>query len=114
METEPSEPRGIQVHSGPSHTLVRLCGDVDATLRDEASAAMGQALGSSLPVLFDASDLRFIDSTGIAFVLQLRMAAREAGMAVSIWDPNRVVLDLLETIGMAGSIPLAEAEPVRL
>ena len=88
-----------------------LRGDVDATLREEASIAMGQALGASTPVVCDATDLRFIDSTGVAFLLQLRMATREAGLAMSLWDPRRVVGDLLDAVGMAGEIPASDAAP---
>jgi anti-sigma B factor antagonist len=114
MDNDARGPSRIQVTNGPSQTVVGLYGDVDATLRDEASAAMGKALGSPSPVLFDASSLRFIDSTGIAFVLQLNMAAREAGLGVSIWDPNSVVTSLLEAIGMGGAIPRADSEPVQI
>lgn len=103
-------PDAIRAVTEPARTVVLLRGDVDASLRDEASAAMAQAMGSSKPVLVDASGLRFIDSTGIAFLLQLTMAAREAAIPLSLWDPRRVVLDLLDTLGMAGEIPVA-AEP---
>lgn len=101
----------IQVECGSPHTVVHLRGDVDATLREEASTAMGQALGASAPVVCDASDLRFIDSTGVAFLLQLRMATREAGLTMSLWDPRHVVGELLDAIGMAEEIPLAEVAP---
>ncbi len=101
----------ITVESGPPHTVVRLRGDVDATLREEASVAMGQVLGASSPVLCDATDLRFIDSTGVAFLLQLRMATREAGLTMSLWDPRRVVGDLLDAVGMPGEIPASDAAP---
>ncbi len=101
----------ITVECGSSHTVVHLRGDVDATLRQEASAAMGQVLGASTPVVCDASDLRFIDSTGVAFLLQLRMATREAGLTMSVWDPRRVVRDLLEALGMAGEISQSEVAP---
>ena len=101
----------ITVECGSPHTVVHLRGDVDATLREEASIAMGQALGASTPVVCDATDLRFIDSTGVAFLLQLRMATREAGLAMGLWDPRRVVGDLLDAVGMAGEIPASDAAP---
>jgi len=108
----PTETDGsIRVVCGSPHTVVHLRGEVDATLREEASVAMGQVLGASSPVVCDATDLRFIDSTGVAFLLQLRMATREAGLAMSLWDPRHVVGELLDAIGMADELPLAGVAP---
>lgn len=97
---------GIAVEEGPERTLVRMWGEVDGSLRSQASAAMAQCLGRALPVTVDVGRVTFIDSSGIAFLLQLHRAAEEAGVDVALLDPPALLLDLLEMIGMGGVIPL--------
>lgn len=95
---------GIDVASSPGRTRVRMWGEVDGGLRDQASASMALVLATTDPVLIDATDLRFIDSSGLAFILQLHLAAAESGQTVTLLDPNRAVLELLEMIGMGDAI----------
>ena len=96
----------IRVESEDRHTVIALVGEIDGALRDEASASMSQALVTGAPVVIDTTLATFIDSTGLAFVLQLSRAAAEAGIAVTLRDPHRVLLDVLDMIGMAGELPV--------
>jgi anti-anti-sigma regulatory factor len=48
----------------------------------------------------------FIDSSGLAFVLQLHLAATETGQRLTLRDPGREVVGRLDLIGMAGEIDL--------
>lgn len=100
----------IRVEPQDGRSVVVLVGEIDAALRDQASATMGQALISGDPVVVDTTAATFIDSSGIAFVLQLHLAAREAGIPVSLRDPHRVLRDVLEMIGMGDEFP---SEPGR-
>lgn len=97
---------GIAVEEGPERTLVRMWGEIDGSLRGQASAAMAESLGRALPVTVDVSGVTFIDSTGLAFLLQLHRAGEEGGIEVALLDPPALMLDLLEMIGMSGVIPL--------
>ena len=99
----------ITVDAQDTRTVVLLIGEIDAALREQASMSMGLALVSGLPVLIDSTDATFVDSSGIAFVLQLHRAATEAGIPVTLLDPHRVLRDVLDMIGLAGELP---AEPV--
>ena len=96
----------IRVESEDSHTVIVLVGEIDGALRDEASASMSRALVTGSPVVIDTTLTTFIDSTGLAFVLQLSRAAAEAGIAVTLRDPHRVLLDVLDMIGMGGELPV--------
>lgn len=109
-DTAPARPGGIDVTSLHGRHVVRMWGEVDAALRADASASMAQALGSPAPILVDARDVTFIDSSGLAFVLQLHLAATETGQRITLRDPRREVLDRLELVGMAGEID-EEPEP---
>lgn len=99
---------GIDVVTGEGRTLVRMWGEVDGSLRDQASASMSLVLMASAPVLVDATDVTFIDSSGLAFVLQLHLAAAESGQRVVLRDPNGAVTDLLAMIGMSDAILLED------
>lgn len=96
------EPAGqILVEAAPTRTIVRLVGEIDAALRDEASASMAAALVAGLPVLLDATGATFVDSSGVAFVVQLHLAAGQAGLEVRLLDPKRVLVDVLSVVGVA-------------
>ena len=96
----------IRVEVQDCSTVIALVGEIDGALRDEASASMAQALVAGSPVVIDSTHATFIDSSGLAFVLQLSRAASEAGIAVSLRDPHRVVFDVLEMIGLGGELPV--------
>ena len=96
----------IRVEVRDLSTVIVLVGEIDGALRDDASASMAQALVSGSPVIIDTTLATFIDSSGLAFVLQLSRAASEAGIAVSVRDPHRVLFDVLDMIGLAGELPV--------
>jgi anti-sigma B factor antagonist len=94
----------IRVELQETRTVIVFVGEVDAALRAEASASMGTALVTGLPVVIDSSALTFIDSSGLAFVLQLHLAASEAGIPVTLRDPRRVLRDVLEVVGLGADL----------
>jgi len=96
---------GIEVGEDPTRGEVRLWGDVDASLREQASVAMIELLRRGGPYVVDMSGVTFIDSSGIAFVLQLHRLATDEGSTVILRDPPHLVTDMLELIGLAGTIP---------
>ena len=95
----------IRVEHRGGRAVVCLVGEIDASLRESASASMGIALMSGLPILVDASEATFIDSSGVAFVLQLHLAASEAGVALTLHDPDRVLRDVLDMVGLGSAVP---------
>lgn len=96
LRTSVTDTIGVEVVDGS--TVVSLVGEIDADLRTQASDCMGIALMHGLPVVVDAEQATFVDSSGVAFVLQLYMAAREAGIPVTLRDPHRVLRDVLEAV----------------
>lgn len=86
--------------------VVRMRGEVDAGLRDAASAVMVQVIGRRAPGVVDLADVTFIDSSGLAFVLQLWSLGQEDGTSVVLRDPPGAVLDLLDVIGVGDRIPV--------
>lgn len=92
----------------PSHngSIVTLWGEIDAALRTEASEAMAYLVGQSGPVVIDVERVSFIDSAGIAFLLQVYMIGRESGQSVTLQNPSRELEDMLVMIGMEGQIEI--------
>jgi anti-sigma B factor antagonist len=102
LRTSATDRIGVEVVDGS--TVVRLVGEIDADLRTQASDCLGLALVHGLPVVVDATEATFVDSAGVAFVLQLYMAAREAGIPVTLHDPHRALREVLAVVraGSAG------------
>jgi len=114
LTEDPAPVGGIDVTAAHGRTVVRLWGEVDGALRAEASTSMAQALASTAPIVVDATDVTFIDSSGLAFVLQLNLAAGETAQGLTLRDPQRQVLEKLDMLGMAGEFaPEPDAAPER-
>lgn len=96
LRTSATDRIGVEVTDGS--TVVKLVGEIDADLRAQASDCMGLALMHGLPIVVDAQAATFVDSAGIAFVLQLYMAAREADIPVTLHDPGHVLRDVLSVV----------------
>jgi anti-anti-sigma factor len=107
--TEPGS--GITCHHGEEGTYLTLWGEIDAALRGPASEAMASlaARPAPRPIAVDTRDVTFIDSSGIAFVLQVYMLGQETGAPVSLVAPSEAVSEVLEMVGMGGRIPVVEA-----
>ena len=97
LRTSATDRIGVGVVDGV--TVVSLVGEIDADLRTQASDCMGLTLLRGLPVVVDATEATFVDSAGIAFVLQLYLAAREAGIPVTLHDPHHALREVLAVVG---------------
>lgn len=106
-----SKTGGIELEEEPRATVVRLWGEIDVALRDEASAAMASALQRNLPVVIDTRDVSFIDSTGIAFLVQFYNIGSAEGLAVSLPDAPERVTSVLELLGLAEFFGLTKEAP---
>lgn len=107
VETDIQEPAvgrpvdgGIEAAPEGDGTRVLLWGAVDASLRDQASAVMAQTLAADGPVTIDVARVEFLDSSGLAFLLQLVRAGREDGRDVVLENPPALVIELLDLLGL--------------
>jgi anti-anti-sigma factor len=84
--------------------VVRLTGDLDMSGAPEARAAVEEALRNAPSTLtFDVSELRFMDSSGIAVLV----AATQRVEAVVLRNPSPVIERLLTLAGLAEMFRLA-------
>ena len=104
MTTSESNAGGSSITSrdieGSTHVILR--GEIDAALRDQASEAMLSVVTVNRPVVADVADVTFIDSSGLAFLVQLHRLCAESGLDLELRDPSENMLDLLEVLGMRG------------
>lgn len=99
-ESSRETPNGISCSENEERVLVTLWGEIDISLREDASAAMVYVVRSAKPIIVDAKDISFIDSSGLAFLLHLNTVAKENRLQVELRNPTENVLDLLEVVGM--------------
>lgn len=96
----PTAPIGsITTTEAAEATIVHLAGQVDAALREDASRAMDVMVRRQLPVVLDTTALTFIDSTGLAFLIQCAVTGRASGVAVDLPRPPTQLTDLLDVVG---------------
>ncbi|GAA2721261.1 STAS domain-containing protein [Cellulomonas aerilata] len=98
--TQAVEPHAITVQGADGLTVVTLRGEIDAGLRHAASDAMVAVLAGQGPLVIDTSAVTFIDSSGMAFLLQLHGVASDAARPVVLRDPAGAVTDLLALVGL--------------
>lgn len=110
-DTRTASGSGITCHHAEDGSYLILWGEVDAALREAASHAMASLAGRTvpLPITLDARDVTFIDSSGIAFILQVYMLGQETGAHVRLVEPAEAVAEILEMVGMGGRIPVVTA-----
>jgi anti-anti-sigma factor len=90
----------ITVTEEPDASVVRLVGEIDVALRAAAGAALASTLERDLPVVIDTSQVTFVDSTGIAFLVQFATIGRDEGLAVTLRRPPALVVEVLDLLGV--------------
>lgn len=113
MDTLHRTESGIACTAIDGGAVVAMWGEVDAALRGRASDAMSDVLARPGRIEIDVADVTFIDSSGLAFILQLYLLGREEGREVVVCDPTESLEDLLAMIGMRGVIPVARSGAAR-
>ncbi|PFG34597.1 STAS domain-containing protein [Sanguibacter antarcticus] len=98
--TDRDDANGITCSVRPGTTLITLTGDIDAALREQASAAMVSLVGRDAPVVLDTRRVTFIDSSGIAFLVQVYKVCDESSLELVLLDPPVNLVDLLDMVGM--------------
>lgn len=87
-------------------TLVEYAGDVDLALRGQADRSLRLAMAAGSPVVVDLARVRYIDSSGVTFLLQHHRACVQAGFPLTVRhvpQQARYVLDLLGLTDLLGA-----------
>ncbi|MEP7762510.1 STAS domain-containing protein [Sanguibacter sp. 25GB23B1] len=100
LPTDRGDANGIDCSARAGETVIALRGDIDAALREQASAAMVFLVSQDQPVVLDTGAVTFIDSSGLAFLVQVYKVCEESSLGLVLLDPPENLLDLLEMLGM--------------
>jgi anti-sigma B factor antagonist len=94
------------------YVLVRLSGEVDLSWSAQVRSAVLDALASNAVVGVDLSDVGYIDSSGIAALVEGFQGARAKGsrfVLVAVSDAVRAVLELARLDRVFLLVPSADA-----
>lgn len=89
-------------------TVVVLRGEIDVSVREHAGRALAEVATGDRPVVIDLGAVTFMDSTGVAFLLQCLRVAQEAGRSCSVRDVPVQVAQVLRVLGLAALFPVAD------
>ncbi|WP_169951479.1 STAS domain-containing protein [Microbispora sp. H11081] len=85
----------------PGAVRLVMIGELDYSMVDEASAAVAKALAEDLRLLeLDLSGLEFVDSSGMAVLMNAYTGAGERGVAFRITAVTPYLRHLLEVIAL--------------
>ena len=88
--------------------LLRVRGELDVYGAPLLRSKLLDLLPERPPLVVDLQALDFMDSSGLAVLLELRSRARQSGWHVSVRGARGRVRELLER---TGTLTLVEAEP---
>ena len=74
----------VTADSGKTASVLRFTGDISSSSRDALLGAYGK-VAKDHPVLLDFSKVEYINSSGIALVIQMMMEANKAGQAICVF-----------------------------
>ena len=88
--------------------LFRVKGDIDSAAIDALRhARIVYAEGSARDVVVDLGGVSFMDSSGVGWLIELDLRARERGGSVVVVEPSVRVRELLGLVGLSKRFGLA-------
>jgi anti-anti-sigma factor len=96
--------------SGAPISVLRFTGDISSTSKDSVLGAW-QTVSANDPVLLDFSKVDYINSSGIALVIQMLMEADKTGRKVAIFGLTPHFQKVFTMVGIAKYASLYKDEP---
>ena len=88
--------------------VIRVCGEVDVSNKDELNAAVMSAQSEGVrEVEVDLTEVSYIDSSGIGVLVAAAHRASDAGARFFVSNPQRNVARVLTMLGMGEELGLA-------
>lgn len=108
----------LDVYVGHSEgTLtVALVGEIDVSTAGLLDEKVGAALHafddmSALTIVVDASNLSFLDSSGVAALIRLSQKTAETGGSLTVTSPSRIVRRVLGAVGLLDHFGIDQEKP---
>jgi len=102
---------GMTLHDEPDHSLVRVYGEIDLMVRQNASALCQAVAARGLPLVVDATDVTFVDSAGMSVLVRMARDAEAGGYSVVLRNAPWMLKELMTVTGVDRLLPFAEGEP---
>jgi len=96
--------------NGASIAVLRFSGDISSTSKDSVLGAWQSVSGNS-PVLLDFSKVDYINSSGIALIIQILMEADKTGRKVAAFGLTPHFQKVFTMVGIAKYAGLYKDEP---
>jgi anti-sigma B factor antagonist len=103
----------IRTRDDGTVTTVSLVGEIDASLREESATALERAVAAGLPVGLNLRDVRFMDSTGIGFLLSWMRVCAQQGLTCTLQDVPDPVRGTLRVLGVEGALGMVPTQGPR-
>jgi anti-sigma B factor antagonist len=101
-----SHPHPFQIterNLGPDRREIRIEGELDLAVADQLKDALDRAALEDGQVLISLEECRFIDSTGIAIIVEAYHRFSEKGGRLGVYAPSGQVLRVLELSGLTAN-----------
>ena len=91
----------IEIATSPTTTTLVIAGDLDLAERDQFPEIAARVVGLRRQLLvIDMCRVTFMDSTGVAFLMQMYTYGTQDGLTVSLPEPPAVVRNVIEMLGV--------------
>lgn len=80
--------------------IVTVTGDIDLPAYPSLQAEIANWVGKDADVILECSEVTFMDSMGLRFLVQARHAILQGGHSLILADPSRPVMRVLELGGV--------------
>lgn len=100
----------IIADSGKAVSVLRFTGDISSVSRDNVLSAYGK-LAKDRPVLLDFSRVDYINSSGIALVIQMMMEANKSGQEICAFGLTPHFQKVFTMVGITKYAKLYPDEP---
>ena len=99
---------GMALVTEPDRSVVRAWGEIDLAVRRGANEMCQAVAERGLPLVIDAQDVTFIDSTGMSILVRLARDAEAHGYPVSLQNAPWMLRELLNITGVDQLLPMID------
>jgi anti-sigma B factor antagonist len=101
----------VDVDEGRSSVTVTVTGDIDlATIRPLERARDRALAGSPTRVLIDLRGVRFIDSSGLKFLIETDRMSRSGGWRLELFRPQQAAMRVFAVTGVEKHLPFVDPD----
>ncbi|MCL3860357.1 STAS domain-containing protein [Actinotalea sp. K2] len=102
---DPEHGSGMSLHELPDRSIITLYGEIDLAVRHTAGPLCAAVAERALPLVIDAEQVQFIDSTGMSVLVRLARDAETHQYPVSLRNAPWMLRELLDVTGVSALLP---------